>query len=224
MPKRTDIHKILVIGSGPIVIGQAAEFDYAGTQACLYQMEEICREMSARGMTKPLFIGGATTSALHTAVKLAPLYEHVYYGADASAAAVMAKKYTMDPETFEKEQHKEQDHLRELYEKGEEASSLTGTISVGTEDSVYGSVTVNGADLIYDGTLYSLDETNGDLTLSIEELFNAVFVYSAGTLVSSGAAMSGVVISGRNHTMEVSSGGLHTRVAEGRPQFPLSLL
>ena len=31
MPKRTDIHKILVIGSGPIVIGQAAEFDYAGT-------------------------------------------------------------------------------------------------------------------------------------------------------------------------------------------------
>ena len=35
MPKRTDIHKILVIGSGPIVIGQAAEFDYAGTQACL---------------------------------------------------------------------------------------------------------------------------------------------------------------------------------------------
>lgn len=35
MPKREDIHKILVIGSGPIVIGQAAEFDYSGTQACL---------------------------------------------------------------------------------------------------------------------------------------------------------------------------------------------
>ena len=35
MPKRTDLKKILVIGSGPIVIGQAAEFDYAGTQACL---------------------------------------------------------------------------------------------------------------------------------------------------------------------------------------------
>ena len=33
MPKRTDIHKILVIGSGPIVIGQACEFDYSGTQA-----------------------------------------------------------------------------------------------------------------------------------------------------------------------------------------------
>ena len=34
MPKRTDIHKILIIGAGPIVIGQACEFDYSGTQAC----------------------------------------------------------------------------------------------------------------------------------------------------------------------------------------------
>jgi carbamoyl-phosphate synthase large subunit len=34
MPKRSDIHKVLIIGSGPIVIGQACEFDYSGTQAC----------------------------------------------------------------------------------------------------------------------------------------------------------------------------------------------
>ena len=40
MPKRTDIHKIMVIGSGPIVIGQAAEFDYAGSQACQSLREE----------------------------------------------------------------------------------------------------------------------------------------------------------------------------------------
>ena len=40
MPRRTDLHRILVIGSGPIVIGQAAEFDYAGTQACLALKEE----------------------------------------------------------------------------------------------------------------------------------------------------------------------------------------
>jgi carbamoyl-phosphate synthase large subunit len=40
MPKRTDIRKILIIGSGPIVIGQAAEFDYSGTQACKVLMEE----------------------------------------------------------------------------------------------------------------------------------------------------------------------------------------
>src|SRR5579884_3302229 len=40
MPRREDIHKVLVIGSGPIVIGQAAEFDYSGTQACRVLIEE----------------------------------------------------------------------------------------------------------------------------------------------------------------------------------------
>ena len=40
MPKRTDIESILVIGSGPIVIGQACEFDYSGTQACRVLREE----------------------------------------------------------------------------------------------------------------------------------------------------------------------------------------
>ena len=40
MAKRTDLKKILIIGSGPIIIGQAAEFDYAGTQACLALKEE----------------------------------------------------------------------------------------------------------------------------------------------------------------------------------------
>jgi carbamoyl-phosphate synthase large subunit len=40
MPKRTDIHKILLIGSGPIVIGQACEFDYSGVQACKALREE----------------------------------------------------------------------------------------------------------------------------------------------------------------------------------------
>ena len=84
----------------------------------LYQMEEICREMTARGMTQPLLIGGATTSALHTAVKLAPLYDHVFYGADASAAAVMAKKIILDREGFEKEQKAEQEKIRGLYDKG----------------------------------------------------------------------------------------------------------
>ena len=40
MPRRSDIHTILVIGSGPIVIGQACEFDYSGTQACRALREE----------------------------------------------------------------------------------------------------------------------------------------------------------------------------------------
>lgn len=56
MPKRKDINKILVIGSGPIVIGQAAEFDYAGTQACLALKEEgyeviLCNSNPATIMT-----------------------------------------------------------------------------------------------------------------------------------------------------------------------------
>ena len=40
MPKRTDIQRILIIGSGPIIIGQACEFDYSGTQACKVLIEE----------------------------------------------------------------------------------------------------------------------------------------------------------------------------------------
>ena len=58
MPKRTDIRRILVIGSGPIVVGQAAEFDYAGTQACLALREEgyevvLCNSNPATIMTDP---------------------------------------------------------------------------------------------------------------------------------------------------------------------------
>ena len=86
----------------------------------LYQMEELCREMAERNMTKPLFVGGATTSALHTAVKLAPLYGHVFHGPDASSAAVMAKKYMMDPAGFEAEEHKKQEEIRKLYYKQED--------------------------------------------------------------------------------------------------------
>ena len=56
MAKRTDIKKILIIGSGPIIIGQAAEFDYAGTQACLALKEEgyevvLCNSNPATIMT-----------------------------------------------------------------------------------------------------------------------------------------------------------------------------
>ncbi len=56
MAKRKDIRKILIIGSGPIVIGQAAEFDYAGTQACLALKEEgyevvLCNSNPATIMT-----------------------------------------------------------------------------------------------------------------------------------------------------------------------------
>ena len=53
MAKRTDLKKILIIGSGPIVIGQAAEFDYAGTQACLALKEE-----ELYGRCKMTFVNG----------------------------------------------------------------------------------------------------------------------------------------------------------------------
>lgn len=80
----------------------------------LHRMEEICREMSARGMTTPLFVGGAAASAIHTAVKLAPLYPYVFYGADASASAVMAKRYMQDPAGFAEAERAQQERLRAL--------------------------------------------------------------------------------------------------------------
>ena len=74
MPKRDDIKKILVIGSGPIVIGQAAEFDYAGTQGCLALKEEgyevvLCNSNPATIMTD---------SSIADKVYMEPLdYEHL---------------------------------------------------------------------------------------------------------------------------------------------------
>ena len=59
MPRRDDIHKILIIGSGPIVIGQACEFDYSGSQACRSLQEEgyeivLINSNPATIMTDPL--------------------------------------------------------------------------------------------------------------------------------------------------------------------------
>ena len=99
----------------------------------LYQMEELCRAMSEAKMTIPLMIGGATTSAVHTAVKLAPLYNHVFYGADASAAAVMAKKCMIDREGFEAEQHHEQEKIRSLYFSASEAPAAKPEWKIKTE-------------------------------------------------------------------------------------------
>src|SRR5436189_6487678 len=60
LPKRTDIHSILIIGSGPIIIGQACEFDYSGTQACKALKEEgyriiLVNSNPATIMTDPEF-------------------------------------------------------------------------------------------------------------------------------------------------------------------------
>src|SRR5205809_8131921 len=63
MPKRTELHKILIIGSGPIVIGQGCEFDYSGTQACKALREEgykvvLVNSNPATIMTDPEFADG----------------------------------------------------------------------------------------------------------------------------------------------------------------------
>ena len=60
MPKRKDLKKIMIIGSGPIIIGQASEFDYSGTQACKILREEgykvvLVNSNPATIMTDPEF-------------------------------------------------------------------------------------------------------------------------------------------------------------------------
>ena len=62
MPKRTDISSILIIGAGPIIIGQACEFDYSGTQACKALQEEgyriiLVNSNPATIMTDPDMVG-----------------------------------------------------------------------------------------------------------------------------------------------------------------------
>lgn len=71
MPKRTDINSILVIGSGPIVIGQAAEFDYAGTQACIALKEEGYRVILVNSNPATIM----TDTEIADAVYIEPLTE-----------------------------------------------------------------------------------------------------------------------------------------------------
>ncbi|MFS0700676.1 carbamoyl-phosphate synthase large subunit [Cellulomonas sp. 179-A 4D5 NHS] len=73
MPRRTDLHSVLVIGSGPIVIGQAAEFDYSGTQACRVLKEEGLRVIllnsnPATIMTDPEFADATYVEPITTEV------------------------------------------------------------------------------------------------------------------------------------------------------------
>ena len=73
MPRRNDIETILVIGSGPIVIGQACEFDYSGTQACRVLREDGYRVVLANSnpatiMTDPEFADATYIEPLNLAV------------------------------------------------------------------------------------------------------------------------------------------------------------
>lgn len=136
-----DVHDLGVMVDKEVILAEAeaVNADIIGVSGLitpsLFQMEELCREMARKGMTTPLLIGGATTSALHTAVKLAPLYDHVFYGADASAAAVMAKRYISDPEGFENEQHSEQERLRNIYNNAGKKNSDESPENAGSSSS-----------------------------------------------------------------------------------------
>ena len=101
----------------------------------LFQMEELCREMTARGLSTPLLVGGATTSALHTAVKLAPLYEHVFYASDASASAVLAGRLMSDRAATEAEEHRKQEEMRALHHSKESAGA--GLASSRTDENYF---------------------------------------------------------------------------------------
>lgn len=91
----------------------------------LQRMEEICAGMAGRGMDIPLFVGGAATSAVHTAVKLAPIYPNVHYGADASATAVSAKKYLQAPDAFIEAETAQHEKLASLHRKRESGAVQT---------------------------------------------------------------------------------------------------
>ena len=65
MPKRNDIHKVMVIGSGPIIIGQAAEFDYAGTQACASLREEGVSVVLVNSNPATIMTDAATADAVY---------------------------------------------------------------------------------------------------------------------------------------------------------------
>ena len=98
MPKRKDIKKILVIGAGPIIIGQACEFDYSGTQACKALKDEgykviLINSNPATIMTDPgvadktyiepisiiFFLNFFLSSALEIAFEFAPINSILYF-------------------------------------------------------------------------------------------------------------------------------------------------
>ena len=87
----------------------------------LNYMEELCKMMESASMEIPLFIGGATTSALHTAVKLAPLYSHpVIYTNSASDCANVLNRIQKEGDAAIQEIIAAQDSLRSLYHEKEE--------------------------------------------------------------------------------------------------------
>jgi len=84
----------------------------------LKEMEQLCLLFQKEGLQVPIVVGGATTSLVHTAVKLAPLYDGcVVHGGDASQTSLLAKHLQMDAETTIAQIKAEQQTLRDAYEE-----------------------------------------------------------------------------------------------------------
>ena len=82
----------------------------------LKEMENLCQLFEREGLTVPINVGGATTSAVHTAVRLAPLYKGgVIYGGDASQTSLLAKRLQMNPEETLAQVEAEQQQIRDAY-------------------------------------------------------------------------------------------------------------
>ena len=87
MPRRNDLHTILIIGSGPIVIGQACEFDYSGTQACRVLKEEGYRVILANSnpatiMTDPDFADRTYIEPIAALLFFGPVARQAFGGKD----------------------------------------------------------------------------------------------------------------------------------------------
>lgn len=97
-------HKADVIGVSGLITPSLAE------------MEALCELLQKKGMTVPLVVGGATTSAVHTAVKLAPRYQGgVIHGGDASQTVSRIKHLLQNPPLFLSRLSEEQEEIRHLY-------------------------------------------------------------------------------------------------------------
>ena len=103
------------------------------------------------------------------------------------------------------------------YKLAQGASSFTGTLSIGTETVDYGSITVNGADFVYNGKTYSLDQADGNLTLTITaggsiDPDGTVKIYSHGTLKQQANTINDALIAAAgNNSMYISNGGIANR-------------
>ena len=120
---------VMVPAKKILEVAQAEQADIIGLSGLitpsLDEMVTVAQEMSRLGFTTPLLIGGATTSKIHTAVKIAPSYEHsVVYVTDASRSVNVVSKLLKEDDAFRKETHEAYTKLRENYEKSRQDIKL----------------------------------------------------------------------------------------------------